>query len=138
MKHGVDFTINDQNMLDFIGDIKAPRPAIRRFRDAANILYPYQKPEPKPDKSPFIICTAQYIKMMRTRRCSKMRVSGMISRLYCRGYMGEEFIKTVGHFHPKKRALMIHTPSITRFFMERPCICFKKTLPMEMWRKYLS
>ena len=43
MLFGKDFIIEKNGTLAFVENIKAPRPAIRRFRDASKVLYPYQK-----------------------------------------------------------------------------------------------
>jgi len=100
MQLNKDFTLAKDGTLKFSENIKASKPAIRRFRDAANVLYPYQKVEP--DKTPLYY---MYRGVYRTGDREIFEKNGIRHDItvVLPGFMGgQEFIKTVGHFHPLK------------------------------------
>ena len=108
MLFGKDFIIEKNGTLAFAENIKAPRPAIRRFRDASKVLYPYQKV--KPDKTPLY-----YMYRGVYRDCDREIFESHGIRhditVLLPGFMGgQEFIKTVGHFNPKKPGQEITYP----------------------------
>lgn len=100
MQLNKDFILTKNGTLKFSENVKAPRPAIRRFRDAANVLYPYQKVNP--DKTPLYY---MYRGVYRNGDREIFEKSGIRHDItvVLPGFMGgQEFIKTVGHFHPLK------------------------------------
>lgn len=100
MEYEKDLTIAKDGTLSFADNIQAPRPAIRRFRDASNVLYPYQKVDP--DKTPLYY---MYRSVYRKGDRDVFESNGIRHDItvLLPGFMGgQEFIKTVGHFHPKK------------------------------------
>lgn len=95
-----DFTIAKNGTLVFADNIKAPRPAIRRFRDAEKVLYPYQKVQT--DKTPLYYMYRGVYRQGDKEIFENNGIRHDITVLLP-GFMGgQEFIKTVGHFHPKK------------------------------------
>ena len=99
MHYGKDFEINKDGTLKFAENIRAPRPAIRKFKDAAGVLYPYEKVEP--DKSPIYYMYRGVYKEGDAEKFEQENVRHDITVLL-QGFMGQEYIKTVGHFHPLK------------------------------------
>lgn len=99
MQYGADFKINKDGTLEFAESIQAPRPAIRRYKDAKDVIYPYQKVEP--DKSPLYY---MYRGVYRNGDKDTFKENGIRHDItvILPGFMGEEYYKTVGHFHPKK------------------------------------
>jgi glucose-6-phosphate isomerase len=127
MEHGKDFTIAKDGTLSFADNIKASRPAIRRFRDASNVIYPYQKVEP--DKS-----VLYYMYRGVYREGDKELFEGNNIRhditVLLPGFMGgQEYIKTVGHFHPKKPGQDITYPEYYEVLYGEALYLFQKNTP---------
>ncbi len=126
MEFNKDFTIAKDGTLVFAENIKASKPAIRRFRDAANVLYPYQKVEP--DKTPLYY---MYRGVYRSGDKEAFQSSGIRHdiTILLPGFMGgQEFIKTVGHFHPLKPGQDITYPEYYEvLYGEALYLCQKNT-----------
>lgn len=127
MQYEKDFTIAKGGTLSFAENIKAPRPAIRRFRDASNVLYPYQKVEP--DKTPLYY---MYRGVYREGDREAFEGNGIRHDItvLLPGFMGgQEFIKTVGHFHPKKPGQDITYPEYYEVLYGEALYLFQKNTP---------
>jgi len=127
MEYGKDFTIAKDGTLTFNENIKAPRPAIRRFRDAANVIYPYQKVEP--DKTPLYYMYRGVYRIGDREAFENNGIRHDITVLLP-GFMGgQEFIKTVGHFHPKKPGQDITYPEYYEVLYGEALYLFQKNTP---------
>ncbi len=94
---GQDFELNPEGLLTFAEDIYAPQPAVRRLKDAGDVLYKsvplserplyymYRGVHHRDDRSLFLDNNIRYD--------ITVLLPGLIDR---------EYIKTIGHFHPLK------------------------------------
>ncbi|HBT20360.1 MAG TPA: glucose-6-phosphate isomerase [Peptococcaceae bacterium] len=126
MRYGIDFTINKNGTLEFAENIKAPRPAIRKFKDAAKVLYPYQKVEP--DKTPIYYMYRGVYRQGDEQVFRENNIRHDITVLLP-GFMGQEYIKTVGHFHPKKPGSEETYPEYYEVLYGEALYLFQKNTP---------
>ncbi len=124
MEQGKDFNINKDGTLSFSENIKAPRPAIRRFRDAEKVLYPYQKVET--DKSVLYYMYRGVYREGDRELFEDNNIRHDITVLLP-GFMGgQEFIKTVGHFHPRKSGQDLTYPEYYEILSGEALYLFQK------------
>ena len=127
MEYQKDFTLAKDGTLSFADNVQAPKPAIRRFRDASKVLYPYQKVEP--DRTPIYY---MYRGVYRTGDREVFESNGIRHDItvLLPGFMGgQESIKTVGHFHPNKPGQDITYPEYYEVLYGEALYLFQKNTP---------
>ena len=99
MRHNSDFSIKKDGTLEFKNNIEASKPSIRRLKDVVDVIYPLVKVEP--DKTPLYYMYRGVYRESDREIFEKYNVRHDIT-VILPGFMGEEFIRTMGHFHPLK------------------------------------
>jgi len=94
---GKHFSVEPSGFLTFAPEVSAPKPDIRRLSDALPVLYAEAPPSDQP-----LYYMYRGVYLEKDRQIFEQHDIRYDLTVILPGTIGEEYIKTVGHFHPLK------------------------------------